>query len=188
MADAAPADPAPPPKSERNAGPAVILIGPPGAGKSTVAKSLGRRLNLPVRDTDADVERETGRTISEIFTRSGEAEFRTLEREAVARAVREHTGVLSLGGGAVMDPRTQELLRGQRVVYLSVSMPIGVRRTGMGSQRPMFVGVNPRQMFKALLDARVPVYRSVATLEIDTDRLPVGAVVDRILASLKDQI
>lgn len=163
-------------------GPAVILVGPPGAGKTTVAAAIGARTGLAVRDTDADVERDTGRTISEIFTQSGEAEFRSLERAAVARAVAEHEGVLSLGGGAVMDPETQELLRDQRVAFLTISMPVGVKRTGMGDQRPMFVGVNARQMFKALLVARTPVYRSVASVEIDTDELTVDEVADRIVA------
>lgn len=166
------------------AGPAVILVGPPGAGKTTVAAALGERLNLSVRDTDEDVERETGRTISAIFTESGEAAFRALEREAVARAVAEHRGVLSLGGGAVMDEGTRAVLAGQRVVYLALSMAVGVKRTGMSDQRPMFVGVNARAMFKALLEARVPVYRSVAALEIDTDQLTVDEVVDRIVAEL----
>lgn len=165
-------------------GPAVVLVGPPGAGKSTVARALGRRLGLPVRDTDADVENSTGRRIGAIFTESGEATFRALERDAVAAALAEHTGVLALGGGAVMDEGTRALLRGRRVVFLSLSMPVGVRRTGMSDQRPMFVGVNPRATFKALLDRRIPVYREVATVEIDTDGLSVAKVVDRIVADL----
>jgi shikimate kinase len=165
-------------------GPAVVLIGPPGAGKSTVARALSTRTGWAVRDTDADVERVAGRTVGEIFTQSGEAEFRRLERAAVAAALAEHTGIVSLGGGAVMDPETQRLLAGQRVVFLSISMPIGVRRTGMSDQRPMFVGVNPRATFKALLDARLPVYRSLAAVEIDTDRMTVGQVAERVLIEL----
>lgn len=165
-------------------GPAVILVGPPGAGKTTVAAALGERLGLEVRDTDADVELAAGRTIGDIFTQDGEAAFRALERAAVASAVAEHRGVLSLGGGAVMAEETQRVLAGRRVVYLALSMAVGVKRTGMSDQRPMFVGVNARQMFKALLDARVPVYRSVAALEIDTDPLTVDEVVQRVIDGL----
>ncbi len=165
-------------------GPAVVLIGPPGAGKSTVAKALASRTGWTVRDTDDDVERAAGRSVSEIFTQSGEAEFRRMEREAVAAALAEHTGILSLGGGAVMDPDTQRLLAGHRVVFLSISMPIGVRRTGMSDQRPMFVGVNARAMFKSLLEARLPVYRSLALVEIDTDHMTAGQVADRVLVEL----
>lgn len=173
-----------PEATARRRGPAVVIVGPPGAGKSTVATALGERLGLPVRDTDADVERGTGRTIGAIFTESGEATFRALEKDAVGAALAEHTGILALGGGAVMDERTRSLLRGHRVVYLAISMPVGVKRTGISNQRPMFVGVNPRATFKALLDQRVPAYREVADIEIDTDELTVDAVVDRIIAEL----
>lgn len=165
-------------------GPVVILVGPPGAGKTTVATALGQRLGLPVRDTDADVEAAAGRSVSDIFTKDGEPVFRALERTAVATALAEHRGILALGGGAVMDPATRELLRGRPVVFLSISMPTGVKRTGMSDQRPMFVGVNARATFKALLDARLPVYREVAALEIATDDVDVTAVVDRIIAEL----
>lgn len=164
--------------------PAVVLVGPPGAGKTTVARRLAELTGLPVRDTDADVEAGAGRSVAEIFTESGEAEFRRLERDAVAAALAEHTGILALGGGAVMDPRTRDLLADQRVVYLSVSMPVGVRRTGMSSRRPMFVGVNARAMFRELLAARVPAYRQVASVEVDTDELSVDEVANCIVAEL----
>lgn len=167
-----------------SSGPAVVLIGPPGAGKTSVAAALGERTGLPVRDTDTDVEQSTGRSIGEIFTVSGEAEFRTLEGAAVAAALDEHTGILALGGGAIMDEATRGLLTDQPVVFLSISMGVGVKRTGMSDRRPMFVGVNARATFKALLDARVPIYRQVATLEINTDALSVADVVDRIATEL----
>ena len=163
-------------------GPAAVLVGPPGAGKSSVATVLGQRTGLAVRDTDFDVERTAGRRISEIFTDLGEAEFRRLEREAVAVALAEHTGILALGGGAVMDPATRDLLRAHRVAFLSVSMPVGVRRTGLSSARPLLTGVNPRATFKMLLDARLPLYREVATIEVPTDEMTVEQVAQVIIA------
>ena len=165
-------------------GPAAVLVGPPGAGKTSVATVLGQRTGLAVRDTDADVERAAGCSVAEIFTDLGEAEFRRREHDAVALALAEHTGILALGGGAVLDGATRELLRGHRVVFLAVSMPVGVRRTGLSTARPLLTGVNPRATFKALLEARLPLYREVATLEIDTDGLTVEQAAQVIIAEL----
>jgi shikimate kinase len=162
-------------------GPAVVLVGPPGSGKTSVAAAVGERTGLAVRDTDVDVEAVTGRSVSAIFTESGEAAFRRFERAAVASALADHRGVLALGGGAVMDPGNRALLAGHPVVFLSISMPVGVKRTGMSDRRPMFVGVNARATFKALLEARLPAYREVARLEIDADRRTVDEVAARIV-------
>jgi len=161
--------------------PLVILVGAPGAGKSTVGAALARRLGVSLRDTDADVEVVAGKPIPAIFTDDGEPAFRVLEAAAVAAAVREHAGVLALGGGAILSPATREVLAGHAVVLLSVSMSAGVRRTGLATNRPLLVGINPRATYKSLLDARMPLYREVAAVEIDTDRTDVGQVVDQIL-------
>lgn len=166
------------------AGPAVVLIGPPGSGKSSVASALGSYTGMPVRDTDADIERVADRTITEIFTQDGEDTFRALEVAAVATALAEHRGVLALGGGAVMNPETRRVLAGHRVVFLSLSMPVGVRRTGLAGSRPLLAGVNPRATYRALLEARLPLYREVATVEIDTDDLTVDQVAQVIMAEL----
>ncbi|MEO5832091.1 MAG: shikimate kinase [Nakamurella sp.] len=165
-------------------GPVVVLVGAMGAGKTSVAQALAAKLQLPVRDTDHDVEAVAGRTISDIFVTEGEPAFRALERSAVAAALAEHRGILALGGGAVLAAETRALLAGHPVVHLRVSMPQGVRRTGLNVARPLLAGVNPRATYKALLEARLPIYRSVAAVEVDTDDRTVVEVADAVIAWL----
>lgn len=169
--------------------PRVVLVGPMGAGKSTVAALLGKAWGVAVRDTDADIEAAEGRSISDIFVESGEAHFRELEVAAVARAVAEHDGVLALGGGAVLREETREVLAGLPVVFLRVGLADAVKRVGMGAGRPLLFG-NVRARIRATLEERAPVYESVATLVVDTDgRTPdevTGEVVERLGAAGED--
>ena len=164
--------------------PRAVVIGPPGAGKSTVGTLLAQRLDLPFRDVDDDIVRTAGKPISDIFTGDGEPAFRALEEQAVATALGEHGGVLALGGGAILSDRTRALLAGHAVVFLNVGMAEGVRRTGLSTARPLLAGVNPRATFKALLDARLPLYREVAVIEVGTDELDPEQVVAEIVAEL----
>ncbi|MGH3930849.1 MAG: shikimate kinase [Pseudonocardiaceae bacterium] len=166
-------------------GPAVVLVGPPGAGKSTVGALLADRLGVDFTDVDELIVARAGRSISDIFTTDGEPAFRELEETEVATALRCGTGVLALGGGAVLSERTRVALRGHRVVFLSVGMAEGVRRTGLSAARPLLAGVNPRATFAALLDARLPLYREVATVEITTDRRSPEDVAQDVLAALE---
>lgn len=168
----------------RASGPIVVLIGPMGSGKTSVGGALARMTGKPLRDTDADIEARVGRTIPDIFTTDGEDRFRELERAAVLAALREHTGVLSLGGGAILAEETRRALAGHAVVFLRVSMPVGVKRTGIATNRPLLVGLNPRATYKALLDARMPLYRERAVLEVDTDRRSVDEVAALIVEKL----
>lgn len=156
-------------------GPRAVLIGPPGSGKSTVAQSLARLWEVERRDTDADVESVAGKDISEIFVDDGEQAFRALEREAVAAALAEHTGVLSLGGGAILAAETQELLAnyaagGGAVVFLDVSLAAAAPRVGLNNARPLLVG-NPRRQWSDLMEARRPIYERLATVTVLTDKL-----------------
>jgi shikimate kinase len=158
-----------------------------GAGKTTVAALLAERWGTTARDTDLDVERADGRSVSDIFVESGEAAFRALERAAVADALRTHDGVLALGGGAVLDPETRALLEGHDVVFLRVGLADAVKRVGLGAGRPLLLG-NVRARIKALLDERTPVYEAVASVVVDTDdRAPeeVAAEVDAALAAVR---
>ena len=161
--------------------PRVVLVGPMGSGKTTVAGLLGQAWGLPVRDTDVDIVATTGREIADIFVESGEDHFRELEAAAVATALAEHEGVLALGGGAVLRPETRELLDGLPVVFLRVGLSDAVKRVGLGVGRPLLLG-NVRARIKALLDERTPVYESVATHVVDTDdRTP-----DEVAADIRE--
>lgn len=148
--------------------PRAVLVGPPGAGKSTVGRLLAESLGVAFRDTDADIEHAAGKTISEIFFDDGEEHFRELERRAVAVALAEHKGVLSLGGGAVLSQETRELLRGHHVIFLSVGLADAARRVGLSRDRPV-LALNPRATLHTLLEQRLPLYHEVASVEVVTD-------------------
>jgi shikimate kinase len=145
----------------------VVLVGPPGSGKSTVGAALAELLGLPLHDTDAAIEAGQGRTISDIFIEDGEPAFRALERAEVARAVAEDDGVLALGGGAPVDPSTEVLLEGQTVVFLDVGIADASKRVGFDQSRPL-LAVNPRASWVRLMNERRPVYERVATFRVDT--------------------
>ena len=145
---------------------------------------LAQRLGVGFTDVDELIVGRAGRSISDIFTTDGEPAFRALEEAEVAAALRRDSGVLALGGGAVLSERTRTALRGHHVVFLSVGMAEGVRRTGLSTARPLLAGVNPRATFAALLDARLPLYREVATAEVATDRRSPEDVAQDALSSL----
>ncbi len=165
--------------------PIVVLVGPPGAGKTSVGGTLARMTGSRLRDTDQDIETTSGRPIPEIFRTDGEPVFRAMERAAVATALVEHDGVLALGGGSVLAEQTRALLKQHTVVFLSLTMPTGVRRTGLATNRPLLTGVNPRATYKAMLDARLHLYREVATLVVPTDDLTIEQVATVIVEELK---
>jgi shikimate kinase len=151
-----------------SAGPAVVLIGPMGVGKSTVGQLLAERLGVGYRDTDEDIVAAEGRAIADIFVEDGEPAFRAIEKRAVHTALAEHQGVLALGGGAVLDEDTRALLAGNRVVYLSMDVEEAVKRTGLNVARPL-LAVNPRKQWRELMEARRHLYEGVATAVVSTD-------------------
>ncbi|MDP9101919.1 MAG: shikimate kinase [Actinomycetota bacterium] len=147
--------------------PTHVLIGPPGAGKSTVGTLLAARLGVDFRDTDADVERTSGKTIAEIFYDEGEPGFRAREHQAVEEALATHRGVLSLGGGAVLNSHTRALLRGHHVVFLTVSLGEAANRVGLSRDRPV-LALNPRATLRDLMAQRLPFYQALAGVTVDT--------------------
>jgi shikimate kinase len=173
--------------------PAAILIGPPGAGKSTVGPLLAARLGVRFLDTDSRVEAVAGKPVSDIFVEDGEPAFRALEREAVAWAISAGAGagqedelrgaVIGLGGGAVLDPGTQRLLAGLPVVYLATGFAVAAKRVGMDRPRPLLAG-NPRAMLRALLEQRLPVYEKLAWITVSTDDRAPEQVAAEIAAQL----
>ena len=149
-------------------GPVAIIIGPPGAGKSTVGELLATRLGVPFTDADSVIAETAGKPVGDIFVQDGEAAFRALERATAARLIDDEPGVLALGGGAVLDPATQQLLAGQRVIYLETGFRTVVHRSGLDGPHPPIPG-NPRGRLKQMLDERHPVYAGLAWRTVATD-------------------
>ena len=164
--------------------PVLVLVGPPGAGKSTVGRLVAKNLGVTFRDTDADIVAVTGKTVAEVFIDDGEEHFRALERTAVEAALRRHAGVLSLGGGAVLDARTRVLLKEHRTLLLQVDLSSAASRVGMNRDRPV-LALNPRAQLKQLLDARMPLYLEVATDVVDTSNRSARQVADDVTALLE---
>ncbi|WP_236683141.1 shikimate kinase [Demequina globuliformis] len=159
-------------------------MGPPGSGKTSVGKVLARSTGLPWRDTDEDIAERAGKTIPDIFLEDGEDAFRDLEEQAVAAALGEHDGILSLGGGAILRDATQDRLKaaaaaGTRIVFLDVSLKAASPRVGLNKSRPLLLG-NPRQQWLALMDARRPIYEALATESVTTDNLTPEQVAEMI--------
>ncbi|MFE9828404.1 3-dehydroquinate synthase [Streptomyces halstedii] len=165
-------------------GPLIVLVGPMGVGKSTVGELLAERLGTTYRDTDADVVAAAGKAIAEIFFDEGEEHFRELERRAVRDAVDQHTGVLALGGGAVLDAKTRALLAGRPVAYLAMDVEEAVRRVGLNTARPL-LAVNPRRQWRELMDARRHLYEEVARTTVATDERTPEEVAQAVLDALE---
>lgn len=163
--------------------PRLVVVGPPGAGKTTVGTILAARLDVGFRDTDHDVETAAGKSVSDIFVDDGEPRFRELERAAASTALVEHDGVLALGGGAVESEQTRMALRGCVVVHLAVGFADAAGRVGLNRDRPLLLP-NPRAQLRALLAARRPLYDDVATITVDTSGRSPDEVAADVLARL----
>jgi len=168
------------------AAPPIALIGLMGAGKSEVAAELALRLGAPALDLDRMIEAECGATVAQWFERHGEASFRRLEGEALARAIESGAAVIACGGGVVLAPGASELLaRRCRTVWLEVSPVEAARRlAGREGTRPMLGGAEPRARLAALLEEREALYRAAASRRVHTDGLSADRVAEAVLAAL----
>jgi shikimate kinase len=150
--------------------PKAVLIGPPGAGKSSVGRQLAKLWECEIFDSDSEIERVSGKKIADIFTDEGEPAFRAIEREVVLKALREEPGVVALGGGSVLDSTVNEFLQAASlpVAYLEVSISQAAPRVGFNKERPL-LAINPRQQWLQLMEKRRPIYEALATHSFNTD-------------------
>lgn len=163
----------------------ILLIGPPGAGKSTVGEVLAKVLGVPFVDTDQEIEKESGKAITDIFVVDGEPHFRELEIETLKRVLTLESGVISLGGGAPISDEAQQIIRNSNshAVFLDVSLATAAPRVGFNRDRPLLLG-NPRAQWQALSDKRRPIYELLADDCIKVDDMDVDQVVAAIQKSL----
>lgn len=164
----------------------VILVGPMGAGKSTIGRLLAKELHLPFKDSDKEIEVRTGADIPWIFDVEGEQGFREREQAVIADLCQEDGLVLATGGGAVLRPANREALRaGGRVVYLHASVEQQLERTARDRNRPLLRTASPGQVLRELLAIRDPLYREIADVIIETDQRPPRLVVQEVLGRLE---
>lgn len=167
----------------------IILVGPMGAGKSSVGKRLAQALMLPFVDSDHEIEARLKVTIATIFDVEGEAGFRQREAQVIADLLTQpRQKVLATGGGAVLSAETRQRLASQgTVIYLSSSVKQLVERTRHDTARPLLQTADPEQVLTALLQVREPLYREVADIVLHTERKSINRVVQEILAALVDK-
>lgn len=167
----------------------VVLIGPPGAGKSSVGKALAKELSLPFIDSDSEIEKAAGKKISEIFVEDGEPHFRAMEVDKVKQLLRDFTGVISLGGGAPINKEISDILEtvDYPVIFIDVSIAQAAIRIGFNKDRPLLL-INPRQQWINLMSQRRPVYEKLATDTVSSDSKKPHEVAKIILEKIKAKI
>ena len=163
--------------------PLAVLVGAPGAGKSTVGRRAAERLGCTFVDTDALIEVAAQMSVSDIFVSRGEPEFRRMEEQAVADAIAGEEGIVSLGGGAILSDLTRQRLQEVPVIWLRVGLHDAAQRVGMNTARPLLLG-NVRGTLSQLLTQREPLYAQVATATIDTSGRKARQVVDDVVATI----
>ena len=163
----------------------ILLIGPPGAGKSTVGSALAKELGMPFVDTDHVIEEENGKGITDIFVVDGEPHFRALEINVLKSVLTQESAVISLGGGAPISDEAQQLIKNSKshTIFLDVSLATAAPRVGFNRDRPLLLG-NPRAQWQALSDKRRPIYELLANDCIKVDDMDV----DQVVAAIKETL
>ena len=162
----------------------IVLVGVPGAGKTTVGKLLAESLKQEFFDSDQVIESQAGKSVSDIFTQDGESVFRTLEHDVIIQLLQSRNAVLALGGGALGNTDTRNAVKGATTIWLVAGLSQAVDRVGMNRNRPLLLG-NVRGQLAELMTAREPLYKEVATIVVDTSKLTPSEVVSNILSELK---
>jgi shikimate kinase len=167
----------------------IVLIGPPGAGKSSIGKALAKELSLPFIDSDGEIEKSVGKKISEIFVDDGESHFRALEVEKVKQLLQGFSGVISLGGGAPINSEISQILESADypVIFIDVSISQAAIRIGFNKDRPLLL-INPRQQWMNLMNERRPVYEKLATDTVSSDSKKPIEVAKVIVEKIKAKI
>ena len=171
-----------------NPAPNLVLVGPMGAGKTSIGKRLAKRMGLEFVDADHRLEQLAGATVSTIFELEGEAGFRAREAQLLGELLHGRGQVIATGGGAVLSPATCELLRKHSfVVYIRVDVHQQLQRLARDHTRPLLSGGDRREKLEALAATRGPLYESVADLVFDSSGMSAGSATSKVCARVQEQ-
>ena len=161
----------------------IVLVGVPGAGKTTVGKLLAKNMGIDFFDSDQVIESRAGKSVSDIFTQDGEPAFRKLEHDVIVELLDSNNVVLALGGGSLGNDETRAKVKDATTVWLVAGLAQAVDRVGMNRNRPLLLG-NVRGQLADLMAAREPFYKEVAAIAVDTSKLIPSEVVTEIVSEL----
>ena len=168
--------------------PNIFLVGPMGAGKTTIGRRLAEALGMDFVDSDQEIEARTGATIPWIFDVEGEAGFRKREKTLIDELTQRPNLVLATGGGAVLDPENRRHLQARgTVIYLHATLDELLARTRKDRNRPLLQTADPRARLEAILREREPLYREVADIVFETGQRSIRQAVQSLLRQLQAQ-